>query len=221
VRQRQRRTRSSERSREDGRRAARPVPRVTPGGEESPRDACPAPALVCWPGCLARLWSCRGRARRGRPTTREESRCCDPAAGLRRDHQAPDLGGACRVDSRTRCDGRRRARQRERRRICAAGTVGVVSPERAEGAVGIGECSSFRRSSSRRRRSTRRGVAAHGYRHHGRAVARLYTRGKRGDRSLGQVAAPAGRPAVSGAGPPSDPLSHHPCPPRPGPTLPR
>jgi hypothetical protein len=147
VRQRQRRTRSSERSREDGRRAARPVPRVTPGGEESPRDACPAPALVCWPGCLARLWSCRGRARRGRPTTREESRCCDPAAGLRRDHQAPDLGGACRVDSRTRCDGRRRARQRERRRICAAGTVAWSAPS---GRKALSASASVRRSDVRR-----------------------------------------------------------------------
>jgi len=82
----------------------------------------------------------------------------------------------------------------------------MVSPERAESIVGTGECSSSRRSSSRHRCSTRRGVAAHGHRRHGQAVGRLHARGKRGDRSLGQVAAAAGRPAVSGAGPPSDPL---------------
>jgi hypothetical protein len=60
------------------------------------------------------------------------------------------------------------------------------------------------------RRSIRRNFTAHGHCRQGQAVGQLYARGKsgQGDCSLGEIAAATGRPAVSGARPPSDPLSH-------------
>jgi hypothetical protein len=183
---------------------ARSVPCVAPGGEESLRDICPAFAPVRRRGRLVRLWSSHGRARRGGPTTREGPPCHDPVAGFGRDHRPRPLDPArgCLIDGRTRGDGGRRERPRERRGVRVAGTVGAVSPERSEGSVGTGEC-----SSSPYCRSTGRGVTAHGHRRHGQMAGGLYAQSGQGGCSPGEIAAAAGRPAASGAGPPSGPLT--------------